>query len=141
MIPPKEPTVCNICGGEVEYVRNSEVYGFSRGSGWCYRCKSCGAYVGTHVPRPKEALGVLADERMRMGKQFCHSLFDKRWVGAQNRRKARTEQYAWLAERMGIPVEECHFGYFGLEQLRQAYRILRDDRDRHYEEMRRSMGR
>ena len=38
MIPPKRPTVCNLCGGRVEYVPNRKVYGIKRGSGWCYRC-------------------------------------------------------------------------------------------------------
>ena len=37
---------------------------------------------------------------------------------------------------MGIPVEECHFGYFDLEQLRQAYRILRNDELARYELLR-----
>lgn len=46
MIPPKRPTVCNLCGGRVEYVPNRKVYGIKRGSGWCYRCTECGAYVG-----------------------------------------------------------------------------------------------
>lgn len=33
--------------------------------------------------------------------------------------------YRWLAGEMGIPVEDCHFGYFDIHQLRQAYRILK----------------
>lgn len=136
MMPPKMPTECNLCGGEVEYISNRRIYGRSIGSGKCYRCKACGAYVGTHVPRPKEALGVLSDDRMRTGKTFCHLLFDKRWKSARNKRKARTREYEWLAEKMGIPVCECHFGYFDLEQLRRAYKILKDDELRRYEELR-----
>lgn len=58
MTPPKHPTVCNICGGKVSYVSNARVYGSRYGSGWCYLCESCGAYVGTHGPRPREALGI-----------------------------------------------------------------------------------
>lgn len=133
MIPPKKPTVCNICGGEVEYIPNRKLYGKALGSGYCYHCTSCGAYVGTHKPRPKEAMGILSNARMRSGKSFCHAMFDKRWRSAPNKRKARTQQYEWLAEQMGIPVEECHFGYFDLEQLRQAYRILRNDELARYE--------
>ena len=45
MTPPKHPTVCNICGGKVSYVSNARVYGSRYGSGWCYLCESCGAYV------------------------------------------------------------------------------------------------
>lgn len=37
---------------------------------------------------------------------------------------------------MGIPVEECRFGCFDLEQLRLAYRILREDEERMYAEIR-----
>ena len=54
------PTECNICGGEVEYIPNKQIYGKSYGSGFCYHCTNCGAYVGTHKPRPKDALGILA---------------------------------------------------------------------------------
>ena len=42
------PKVCNLCGGPVEYVSNAMIYGRQYGSGFCYRCQSCGAYVGTH---------------------------------------------------------------------------------------------
>lgn len=57
MLKPIEK--CNLCGGEVEYVSNEVVYGKRYGSGFCYRCKSCGAYVGTHEPR---SLEILADK-------------------------------------------------------------------------------
>lgn len=62
------PTVCNLCGGSVVYTSNAEIYGREYGSGKCYLCTQCGAYVGTHKPRPQEALGLLADERMRKEK-------------------------------------------------------------------------
>ena len=124
------PTVCNICGGKVIYIDNKEIYGKSYGSGKCYLCTSCGAHVGTHKPRPDEALGLLADERMRKGKKFCHDLFDQLWLNAPKGKKriqARTNAYAWLAKQMDVPVEECHLGYFDLNQLRKAYVILRDE--------------
>lgn len=31
---------------------------------------------------------------------------------------------------MGIPPEESHFGYFNLEQLEQAYRIMMSVKDK-----------
>ena len=93
MTPPKHPTVCNICGGKVSYVSNARVYGSRYGSGWCYLCESCGAYVGTHGPRPREALGILADKRMRRLKMECHELFDRTWDTNAERR----ERYARLA--------------------------------------------
>ena len=120
------PKVCNLCGGKVEYTSNAVIYGREYGSGMCYYCKSCGAYVGTHKPRPWEALGLLADEPMRKGKMACHSVFDAMWKGKPKAQKKRKDLYLWLAGRMGIPVSECHFGWFNIQQLMEAYAILLD---------------
>lgn len=43
------PTRCNICGGPVTYGSNARIYGKEYGSGYCYLCERCGAYVGTHM--------------------------------------------------------------------------------------------
>ena len=76
-------------------------------------------------PRPREALGLLADEPMRTGKKMCHALFDPLWKGKTKAGKKRHDLYGWLSHEMGVPVEYCHFGYFDLAQLRRAYIILR----------------
>ena len=102
-----------------------ECQGREYGSGFCYLCERCGAYVGTHKPRPWEALGLLADEQMRTGEKMCHALFDPLWQGKPKVHKKRNDLYRWLAREMGIPVEDCHFGYFDIDQLRRAYIILR----------------
>ncbi len=120
----KYPTTCNLCGGKVIYTSNAQIYGKEYGSGKCYLCTSCGAYVGTHKPRPREALGLLADARMRAGKQMCHAVFDSKWKGKPKAHKKRQDLYRWLAQRMDIPIDDCHFGYFDLTQLRKAYKIL-----------------
>lgn len=106
------------------YCSNARIYGRKYGSGYCYLCEQCGAYVGTHKPRPREALGLLANERMRTGKKMCHALFDPFWKGKPKARKKRNDLYRWLANEMGIPVEDCHFGHFDIEQLIKAYNIL-----------------
>lgn len=62
-------------------------------------------------------------------KKMCHSLFDPLWQGKPKARKKRKDLYAWLAGQMGIPVNECHFGYFNLTQLLQAYKILQSIKD------------
>ena len=67
----------------------------------------------------------LADEPMRKGKMMCHALFDPMWKGRENARRERSNLYRWLAGEMEIPLEDCHFGYFDIHQLRQAYRILK----------------
>ena len=120
----KYPTTCNLCGGKVIYTSNAQIYGKEYGSGKCYLCTRCGAYVGTHKPRPREALGLLADARMRAGKQMCHAVFDSKWKGKPKAHKKRQDLYRWLAQRMDIPIDDCHFGYFDLTQLRKAYKIL-----------------
>ena len=121
----ERPTICNICGGEVKLVKNSEVYhGQSFGSGYCYLCTKCGAYVGTHRKRPYDALGILADKQMRDMKMACHDLFDRKWKGKNSQHHARELAYERLAKKMKIPVEDCHFGHFNLDKLNQAYEIL-----------------
>lgn len=125
----KYPTVCNLCGGKVIYTSNARIYGKEYGSGKCYLCTSCGAYVGTHKPRPREALGILADEKMRTGKRMCHEIFDSKWKGKPKSGKKRKDLYRWLAEMMGVSIDNCHFGYFDLKQLRQAYKILLEIKD------------
>lgn len=119
------PTTCNLCG-KVILCSNARIYhGREYGSGLCYFCLGCGAYVGTHKPRPQEAMGLLADEPMRRGKKMCHALFDPLWQNQEHARQARVSAYRWLAGEMNIALEDCHFGYFDIHQLRQAYRILK----------------
>lgn len=118
------PTKCNLCSGEVVYTSNADIYGRAFGSGKCYRCLNCGAYVGTHKPRPREALGILANEHMRKEKIRCHELFDSMWKDKQNASKLRKELYWLLSRKLNITYEDCHFGYFGLDMLQKAYGIL-----------------
>lgn len=116
----KRPTKCNLCGGAVKYVSNAEIYGRQYGSGYAYLCSVCGAYTGTHKPRPKDALGLLANAEMRRLKVECHDLFDAHWTNYEE----RCEMYRWLAKQMGISVRDCHFGHFDTEHLKKAKRIL-----------------
>ena len=55
------PKKCNICNGDVIYISNSKIHGKEYGSGKCYYCTKCGAYVGTHKTNPRKALGILAN--------------------------------------------------------------------------------
>lgn len=123
-----KPTKCNICGEEtVIYTSNKVIYGKEYGSGKCYYCTNCGAYVGTHKPRPEEALGLLATKEMRDMKMQCHDLFDAMWRNIENKKeqhKARNKAYKRLARELNIPVEECHFGWFDMNMLTKAYDIL-----------------
>lgn len=122
-----QPTECNICGGTVIYTSNKVIYGKEYGSGRCYYCTNCGAYVGTHKPRPDEAFGLLATKEMRDMKMKCHTLFDEKWKNEPTSKKryiARRNAYLWLADQLKIPIENCHFGYFDMSMLNKAYQIL-----------------
>ena len=109
------------------FTSNTLVYGKNYGSGKCYYCTNCHAYVGTHVPRPNEALGILSNKEMRNWKMKCHHKFDSFWKdfpSSKKRYSARNQAYKRLAEELGIPVEECHFGWFDLDMLQKAYQAL-----------------
>lgn len=124
-----EPTKCNICGGDVVYTSNKIIYGKTYGSGMCYLCTECRAYVGTHEPRPAEALGILANKEMRDMKMKCHELFDKRWKNEPTSKKrhiARKRAYQELANLLAIPIDDCHFGFFDMDMLNKAYELLLD---------------
>lgn len=124
------PTKCNLCGGKVIYISNSRIYGKEYGSGKCYYCTKCGAYVGTHKPRPKEALGILGNAEMREMKMKCHRLFDEHWKNEPTSKKkhiARKKAYRKLAKNLSISVKDCHFGYFDLCILNKAYEILKGE--------------
>lgn len=115
-----QPKICNICGGDVEYITNDKIYGKKYGSGYCYHCTKCGAYVGTNKSRPKEAFGILANEEMRKMKMRCHDEFDKLW----QTQKERHNLYKRLAKIMHIKAQDCHFGHFDMPQLKKAYAII-----------------
>lgn len=118
------PTKCNLCGGRVVFISNARVYGREYGSGKCYYCMQCGAFVGTHEPRPTEARGILADRKMRYAKKRVHDVFDAYWKDAKHRNRQRSAMYEWLAKQMNIKAEDCHIGFFTCEQLEQAFKIL-----------------
>ena len=89
-----------------------------------WHCSNCGAYVGCHKAGAVTQIGArrvrsdgtlplgrLADAKLRAAKQRAHDAFDPLWrSGYMGRRQA----YAWLAEQLGISVDNCHIGMFDL---------------------------
>lgn len=117
------PYECNICGDSaVRFCSNAEIYGKQYGSGYCYYCPRCKSYVGTHKNNIREALGILANNNMREMKKKCHAIFDSHW----SNKREREDLYLWLADEMGITKGSCHFGWFDMDLLKQAYQILVD---------------
>ena len=116
---------CDYCGGPTEFVDSAEVYhGVSYGM--IYLCRSCKAYVGVHkgTDRPK---GRLANAELRQWKKAAHAEFDPLWKYGQFRGH-RNAAYAWLAEKMELPIEETHIGMFDVEKCQKAIQICRTER-------------
>ena len=134
-----KPTKCNLCGGKVILIKNDKIYDKIYGSGYCYYCECCGAYVGTNKNKPDEALGILANGDMRKWKQYCHRKFDVLWKGRKEfwhrgkvykqikPKMSRSKAYMWLSKVLDIPSQDCHFGYFTLNQLKRAYAIMKQE--------------
>lgn len=91
-----------------------------------YQC-DCGAYVGCH-PGTAVALGRPAGRETRRLRSLAHELFDPFWKPADGSRSnsgARSRAYRWLADELGLPVEECHIGWFDAAMCRRVIAICR----------------
>lgn len=124
---------CSYCGGRAKFVSGDVVYG--RTGPWSsmafWYCAPCKAWVGCHKRNSKygfigdEPLGRLADYELRRAKRILHSVFDPLW---KRKWMPRGVAYKSLAKAMGIPVKDCHIGYFDLNQCREAYVAVNDIR-------------
>ena len=114
--------ICNYCGRKTELVDSKVIYGTSYGM--MYLCRHCNAYVGCHkgTDRP---LGRLADAELRYWKKAAHAVFDPLWRQGRFRGQ-RKAAYEWLAEQMGLPVEQTHIGMFDIAQCKQAIKIVQE---------------
>ena len=112
------PTVHDACGSPVEIAHHTQVYGKEFNDWpWMYRCTACDAMVGMH-PFTSIPLGTLADKALRQTRMACKQPFELLWKdGGQ---MTRSEAYAGLAAHLGLPVEECHFGWFDAETSKRA---------------------
>ena len=80
------------------------------------------AYVGVHKGTDKP-LGRLANAELRNWKKAAHAVFDPLWKYGRFRGH-RNAAYAWLAQKMGLPVEKTHIGMFDVGQCRKAIEII-----------------
>jgi hypothetical protein len=122
--PLPAPTECRFCGGNVEIVKNSEIYnGREYGEWpWAYLCRGCGAYVGMH-PFTGIPLGTLADRNTRDMRKMAKDDFNPLWQGGE---MTRSEAYSWLADRLGIAVAACHFGWFDADTCERVIEIIEE---------------
>lgn len=75
-----------------------------------YQCSPCDAYVGCH-PGTTKSFGRLANLPLRMARSKAHAAFDPFWKTDLMTRKGA---YTWLAEQLGIKVNDCHIGAFDI---------------------------
>jgi hypothetical protein len=118
------PDACLYCNGYVilttnDFIYNGRQYG-KNGNYNCYVCIVCKASVGTHQDGVTP-LGRLADKELKLLKIEAHSLFDPIWKSGKMKRH---QAYSLMAKRLGIPVNECHFGWFDKDMLLKAIQIL-----------------
>lgn len=135
-IPPKNKeelirtgNLCPYCFGNTEHVPDSMVYSQGGFGGFVYWCRPCGAYVGCHTYRPKEAKGRLANAELRERKKEAHFYFDRLWqrkiaTGA-SKQEARAKAYKWLAGEMRIDASDCHIGMMNVAQCIMVVQICK----------------
>ena len=114
---------CPYCNNEAKLVNGKELYGKEElKKVFYYECKPCKATVGCH-PGTKNPMGRLATKRLRTLRNEVHKLIDPKWLpdGA----KKRSKVYAWLAEKLGITVKECHIANFDEDLCRKTIEICR----------------
>jgi hypothetical protein len=71
----------------------------------------------TNIP-----LGTLADGPTRQARKRCKEPFESLH---RSGRMTRSEAYSKLAKKLGIPVEQCHFGWFDAAQCKRAAEAAR----------------
>lgn len=118
---------CDYCLNEIGTVDGSVIYPHRKDL-WnliYWYCKPCGAYVGCHKNSKDNApLGRLANKELRFWKMKTHDYFDPLWRKGNKNRK---EAYQWLAEKLGINLNQCHIGYFTVEICKQTVEILKKE--------------
>ena len=124
----EKPTICRYCGSPVVYTSNAEIYGKEYGTGKCYLCRNCRAFVGVH-PGTDTPLGTLANEELRKWRKEAHFWFDRIWK-KPTRITTRYNAYGYLARKMGLPREETHIGMFEKEQCKKVIEFSKEKMQR-----------
>jgi hypothetical protein len=115
---------CPYCEKPAEFSPTSRhVYKEDFGPVW--QCLPCLAWVQCH-PQTSVALGTPARRELRQLRLRVHQYMDELWRYGDkgDRTQRRTLTYMKLAEKMGIPFQECHVGQFNEVRCLQALEIL-----------------
>lgn len=107
--------ICPYCGSGTKVVSEEFIYGRTyKGKSMicCNNYPTCDSYCGTHE-EDGSALGRLANRDLRRVKKMAHSVFDKIWL--ERKYVSRNGAYDWLSDKLDIPREYCHIGWFNKE--------------------------
>ena len=112
--------VCVECGGMGVMTSGERAYPHRRDNwGKIYFQCPCGAIVGCH-PGTAVPAGRPASTHTRALRYRAHELFDRRWGRGERSPHgygyARQKAYKWLADFMGVPLDEAHIGLFDADQ-------------------------
>lgn len=122
--------ICPGCNEPAELTDGTVIYPHRRdlSKHRFWRCAGCGGYVGCH-PGSDRALGTPADGPLRSHRSLVHAAFDPLWRvnGGRKFFRSRTRAYAWLAEAMGLPADQCHVGMFDHERCALALQCIYRD--------------
>lgn len=110
--------ICPECGCQAQRVAGKSLYPEQRHlrKMQFYQCAPCDTRVGFN-PRTGRPHGTLAGAQLRRARQRAHRAFDPMWQSGQ---VTRTEAYLWLAQQMGLSINECHIGMFDEDQCDQV---------------------
>jgi len=129
----KQELICPYCGNESELVTGRTIYPHRRDlyDRLFYHCAPCEAHVGCHRASKKYGvetvpLGRLANAELRALKIKAHEAFDPLWM---NSRQYRGIAYRWLADKMRIPLDDCHIGLFNEDQCKQVFMLCQSGQD------------
>lgn len=120
----KKPTICRYCGSPVVFTSNAEIYGREYGTGKCYLCRNCRAFVGVH-PGTNIPLGTLANNELREWRKQAHYWFDQIWKNP-TRITTRYKAYEWLSNELGLPRAKTHIGMFEKEECKKTIMLSQE---------------
>lgn len=130
-----EHVICPYCKVEAVFLASSESIYEGRDFGPVYYCHTCDARVGCHHGTAKP-FGRLANKKLRHLKQAVHSLIDPLWMNCSGayapgmfisqkiKGVARRRTYQWLAEQLGIAMDDCHIGAFDESMCDRAIAVV-----------------
>lgn len=114
-----DKVICPYCGNEAIWCENKVVYGRNYGKSYMmWYCQKDDAYVGCHQ-NTKKPLGRMANRELREIKKKAK----KAWMDKYGKYGKRFI-YQKLAQDLGIPPQEAHFGMFDVEMCKKVLDLL-----------------